>query len=80
MVVKDTVAQYRASKNELNVSGSTLNITSAEMKTYPNANQMTTIRESFCFENTLTISATFFEDRKDLKIRNTLRERDKGDT
>lgn len=40
-VVNETVTQYIASKNSLNESGSTVNITKAETITYPIANVQT---------------------------------------
>ena len=52
-MVRDTVAQYIASKNDLNDSGSTLNMTRAETSMYPIANRQTATNESFDSFNTL---------------------------
>ena len=75
IVVSETVAQYTASKNVLNVSGSTLNISNAVIRIYPTANTHTMYKASFCFLNTFSIIFIFFEYLNVLNTLNSLETR-----
>lgn len=76
IVVNAVVDQYTASKKDLKVLGSTLNIINADNIMYPIANKKTAVNISDLFRMTLTIkakSSEYLSVLKSLRVLNTLK-------